>query len=146
MKGRHTTIMADVSSHTEVKMGSERGFGLVFAVVFAIVGFWPLLWGHGTVRIWALVVAAVFFALAYLAPSVLKPLNRLWFLFGMLLSKIVSPIVMGIIFFGTVTPTGLLRRLRNPDPLHQKLDKSAKSYWVIRGSDQAVGSSMRKQY
>ena len=99
--------MSELQGNTEVKMGSERGFGIVFAIVFLIIALFPLL-GDGGVRLWSVGVAAVFGGLAFLAPKVLTPLNRLWFKFGMLLSRIVSPIVMGILFFVTVTPTGLV--------------------------------------
>lgn len=136
--------MSDVTSHTEVEMGSEKGFGIVFAVVFAIIAFWPLVFhGHG-VRLWALAIAAAFLAVAFFAPHVLKPLNKLWFKFGMLLSMIISPIVMGIIFFVTVTPIGLIRRMKNPDPLNQKFDPEADSYWITR--DASSLNSMRKQF
>ncbi len=136
--------MSDVSAHTEVEMGSERSFGIVFAVVFAIIAFWSVIFHGGPVRLWALAVAAVFLVLAFVAPQVLKPLNRLWFKFGMLLSKIIGPIAMGLIFFITVTPIGLIRRRKNPDPLNQELDPNAESYWVIR--DTEMPSSMRKQF
>ncbi|MFD3191584.1 SxtJ family membrane protein [Sedimentitalea sp. HM32M-2] len=137
--------MSDVNAHTEVEMGSNRSFGLVFAAVFALIAFWPVL-GGGPVRIWALIIAAVFLALSFLAPDVLRPLNRLWFQFGMLLSKIVSPIVMGIIFFVTVTPIGLIRRIRHPDPLNQTFDPAAESYWIDRDKADLAPTSMRKQF
>lgn len=137
--------MSDVNAHTEVEMGSNRSFGLVFAGVFALIAFWPVL-GGGPVRLWALIIAAVFLAVSFLAPDVLRPLNRLWFLFGMLLSKIVSPIVMGIIFFVTVTPIGLIRRMRHPDPLNQAFDPAAESYWIDRDKAELAPTSMRKQF
>ncbi len=136
--------MSDVTAHTEVEVGSERSFGIVFAVVFAIIAFWPLVFHGNPVRLWALGVGAIFLGLAFLAPQVLKPLNILWFKFGMLLSKIVSPIVMGIIFFITVTPIGLIRRMKHPDPLNQAFDKDADSYWIVR--EPGSLTSMRKQY
>ena len=136
--------MSDVAAHTEVEMGSERSFGIVFAVVFAIIAFWSLVFHGGPIRLWALAIAAIFLVIAFVAPQVLKPLNRLWFKFGMLLSKIISPIVMGIIFFITVTPIGLIRRIKNPDPLNQAFDKDADSYWIVRDADSLT--SMRKQY
>ena len=135
--------MTDVTSHTEIELGSEKSFGIVFAVVFTVIALWPLLHGNG-VRFWALVVAAVFLAVAFLRPQVLRPLNRLWFKFGMLLSMIISPIVMGIIFFVTVTPIGLIRRIKNPDPLNQNFDPEAESYWITR--DASSMTSMRKQF
>lgn len=136
--------MSDVTSHTEVEMGSEKGFGIVFAVVFAIIALWPLVFHGNPVRLWALAVAAAFLAIAFFAPQILKPLNKVWFKFGMLLSMIISPIVMGIIFFVTVTPIGLIRRMKNPDPLNQEFDADADSYWITR--DASSMNSMRKQF
>lgn len=138
--------MTDVSAHSDVKMGSERGFGLVFACVFAIIGLWPLVFHGGGIRLWAMGLGLVFLVLAFAAPQALRPLNRAWFRFGLLLGKIVAPIVMGIIFFVTVTPIGLLRRLKNADPLGAKPDPSAKSYWVLRETETAARTSMRKQF
>ena len=137
--------MSDLQGNTEVKMGSERGFGIVFAIVFLIIALFPLL-GDGGVRLWSVGVAAVFGGLAFLAPKVLTPLNRLWFKFGMLLSRIVSPIVMGILFFVTVTPTGLIMRARGKDLLRQKMDPDAKSYWIEVDPNAATQTSMKKQF
>lgn len=128
-----------------VKAGSERAFGLVFAAVFALIGFWPLA-SAGGVRFWALVVAAAFLAAALLAPGVLKPLNRAWFAFGMLLHKIVNPLVMAFLFFTTVTPIALLMRLLGKDPLRLKLDRAAKSYWIERTPPGPEPDSMRRQF
>lgn len=136
----------DTNAHTEVKMGSERSFAQVFCVVFVIIALWPVMRGTGDLRIWAFGVAAVILFLGYVYPAALKPLNRLWFVFGMLLSRIVSPIVMGLIFFLAVTPTGLIRRLRYSDPLNQKLEKNASTYWVLRKSQDGKQTSMRKQF
>ena len=136
--------MSDVTAHTEVKVGSERSFGIVFAVVFAIIAFWPLVFHGNPVRLWALAIAAIFLVLAFVAPHVMKPLNILWFKFGMLLSKIISPIAMGIIFFVTVTPIGLIRRMKDSDPLNQNFDADADSYWITREPGDLT--SMRKQY
>ncbi len=129
----------------EVKAGSERAFGLVFAAVFALIGLWPL-FSAGGVRVWALIVAALFAAAAFLAPGALKPLNRAWFLFGMLLHKIVNPLVMALLFFTTVTPTALVMRLAGKDPLRLKFDRAAKSYWIERAPPGPEPDSMRRQF
>ncbi len=136
--------MSDIASHSKVEIGSERSFGLVFAAVFMIIALWPLVIHGNPVRLWAIAIAAVFLAAAFFAQPLLKPLNKIWFKFGMLLSMIVSPIVMGIIFFVTVTPIGLIRRLKNPDPLKQKFDGDADSYWIVR--EASSSDSMRKQF
>lgn len=128
-----------------VKAGSDRAFGLVFAAVFALIGLWPLLAGGG-IRAWALIVAATFMALGLFAPVALKPLNRVWFLFGMLLHKIVSPLAMALLFFATVTPIALLMRLIGKDPLRLKFDRAAKSYWIQRDPPGPEPESMRRQF
>ena len=123
--------MSEHSSHFEVKQGSERSFGVVFTVVFAVFGLWPLLSG-GSPRIVLLSLGAVFLVLAFLAPRVLEVPNRLWFKLGMLLGAIVAPIVMALVYFIAVVPMGLWVRARGKDLLSMKLDKSAKSYWIER--------------
>ncbi len=127
------------------KAGSERSFGIVFAVVFAIVGLWPLLDG-GAARVWALIVAAVFLAAGLLTPSLLRPLNRLWFLFGMALHKVMSPLVMGFLFYLTITPIALIMRAIGKDPLHRQFDPQAKSYWVVRDPAGPAPETMRQQF
>lgn len=128
-----------------VKAGSERGFGVVFAVVFVVVGLWPLIDG-GPVRIWALVLAALFVLAAVVAPVVLRPLNRLWFLLGLALHKVVNPLVMGVLFYLTVTPMALLMRLAGKNPLRLKFDRQAKSYWIERQPAGPAPESMRHQF
>ena len=123
-------------------MGSEKGFGIVFAILFSLIGFYPLLHG-GNVRLWALAVALILLALAFLAPKTLSVLNKLWFKLGMALGAVVAPIVMALVYFMTVVPTGLLIRLTGKDLLREKLDRNAKSYWIKR--DQPVGS-MKDQF
>lgn len=136
---------SEFSGNTEIKMGSERSFGLVFAAVFLIIALSPLT-GDGGVRIWALAVGGAFAVAALAAPDILRPLNRLWFRLGLVLNKIVSPIVMGIIFFLTVTPIALIRRARNGDPLKQKLEPDAETYWMAVDPEHAARSSMKKQF
>ncbi len=137
--------MSEFSGNTEIKMGSERSFGIVFCIVFVIVALFPLT-GDGSIRWWSLAIAAVFLGTAFVAPDVLRPLNRLWFRFGLLLNKIVSPIVMGILFFLTVTPIGLIMRLWKRDPLKQEFDAGVESYWIIVDSEHAEKSSMKNQF
>jgi hypothetical protein len=111
----------------ELKIGSNRSFGIIFFVVFMIVALWPLL-NSENVRIWSLVISIIFFFLGILNSKLLTPLNKLWMKFGLLLGKIVSPVVMSVIFFGVVTPTGLVMRIFGKDIL--KLNKNNNnSYW-----------------
>ena len=137
--------MSELSRNAEIKMGSERSFGLVFAAVFLIISLFPLL-GSGGVRWWSLAIAGVFLVAGLTFPDVLRPLNKLWFRFGLLLNKIVSPIVMGILFFLTVTPVGLLKRIGDADLLRQKFDPNAASYWIDVDREHKAQTSMRKQF
>lgn len=125
--------------------GSERGFGIVFAVVFAVIGLWPLT-NALPVRVWALGLAAGFLAAGFVAPGLLKPLNRAWFLFGLALHKIVNPLVMGLLFFFTVTPIALIMRIVGKDPLHRAFDKDATTYWIERNPPGPAPDSMRQQF
>ena len=99
-----------------------------------------------SIRLWSLGVAVVFAALGFLAPAALKPLNRAWFKFGLLLNRVVSPIVMGIVFFLTVTPIGLIMRARGNDLLSQKMDPEADSYWIEIDEETNAQSSMKRQF
>ena len=105
----------------QIRAGSPRAFGIVFAVVFAIIAFWPLI-DDGTIRQWSLLVSGGFLLTALVFPKALQPLNKLWFRFGMLLHQIVNPIVMGFLFFVTVTPIALIMRLVGKDPLLRRFD------------------------
>lgn len=135
--------MIDVQQHETVSADSERSFGIVFCVVFAIIGLWPLI-HDGDVRLWSLAIAVGFLSVGLLHPGLLKPLNILWFKFGMLIGRVVSPVVMGIIFFATVVPIGLLFRLRRKDLLHLKPDPELSSYWITR--DTETSGSMHDQF
>ena len=123
--------MSDHRANVEVKIGSERNFGIVFAVVFALVGLWPLTGGENARPIW-LLMALVFLALALFAPRVLRIPNRLWFRFGLLLGAIVAPVVMALVYVTTFVPIGLVLRLRGKDLLKMKFDREAASYWIER--------------
>lgn len=110
---------------------SDRAFGIVFTVVFLVIGLLPLFFG-GPPRLWSIAIAAIFGALALLRPALLAPLNRLWTKFGLLLHRIVSPLVLGIMFFVVITPMGLVMRAWGKDPLRLRFDRQARSYWVER--------------
>lgn len=126
-------------------MGSERGFGLVFAIVFTIIGIIPLLKG-GELRLWSLLLAAVFLGLVLIAPGILRPLNILWFKFGLLLGRIIAPIVISLLFFIAITPTALVMRLMRKDLLSLKFDRQAKSYWINRSKTENPMGSMKNQF
>jgi len=129
----------------EIHASSNRAFGLVFAAAFAVIGLLPVLFSHGAL-LWALVVSLVFLVSALVIPSVLAPLNRLWLTIGLLLHRLVSPVVLGIIFFGVVTPTGLLMRALGKDPLRLKLEPRATTYWIDRQPPGPAPESLRDQF
>ncbi len=134
------------ASHHQVKMGSERGFGVVFAVVFAIIAAWPVIFDTGAPRWWAAAVALVFLLLGLFVPRVLAPLNRAWFKFGMLLGGIIAPLVMMLVFFVAVTPTGILMRLFGKDPLRLKKAQNGGSFWIERDPEEGRARSMGDQF
>ena len=124
-----------------IKTSSNKSFGIVFFIVFVIISLYPLV-NQEDIRIWSLVIAFIFFILALLNSKILTPLNKIWTRFGLFLGNLISPIVMGIIFFFVVTPIGLLMRLFGKDVLNLKNNKSS-TYW-IKKADQK--SSMEKQF
>jgi hypothetical protein len=137
----HEALRRDETAQTS----SDRTFGLVFVVVFLAVGLLPLL-VHGGVRVWSLVVAGTLLLIALTAPAVLAPLNRLWMRFGALLHRIVSPLVLGVMFFGVITPMGLVMRARGKDPLRLRADAGASSYWVRRTPPGPARDSFKRQF
>ncbi len=143
MSRAHHEALGHESGHVEA--GSERSFGLVFAAVFLVVAIWPLV-GGGTPRWWALAPAALCAGLGLFAPRVLKPLNRAWLAFGHLLNRIVSPLVLGVMFYLVITPTGLLMRALGRDPLRLSRDPEAESYWIERRPPGPSPDSMKNQF
>ena len=124
-----------------IKLPSNRNFGIVFFVVFLIIALWPVL-KQNEIRIWSLIISFIFFVLGLINSKLLAPLNKLWFKFGILLGNIISPIVMGIVFFLVVTPTGLVMRIFRKDIL--KLKKNSNdTYWINKDN---TNSSMRNQF
>tara|TARA_Y100001970_G_C14172569_1_gene824986 strand:+ start:508 stop:894 length:387 start_codon:yes stop_codon:yes gene_type:complete len=126
----------------KIKISSNRNFGLVFFFVFLIISLWPLMY-DGQIRSWSAIVAIIFLILALINSKILAPLNRLWFKFGLLLGSIISPIVMGIVFFLVVTPIGFIMKITGKDLLKNKYDKNSKSYWINREKNI---NSMKKQF
>ena len=122
--------------------GSEKSFGIVFSIVFLIIALYPLL-NSQDIRIWAIFISAIFIFLGLIYPKTLLLPNTLWFRFGLLLGAIIAPIIMVVIYFVTVLPTGLIMHLLGKDLLKIKLDKENKSYWIIR--NEPLGS-MKKQF
>jgi len=134
--------LSETKSHIDVERGSEKSFGIVFACVFFIIAFFPLFNGE-SLRIWACIVAGIFLLLAFFAPNALTIPNMLWFKLGLFLGAVIAPIVMTLLYFIVVMPTGLFARLIGKDPLQQKRDNSKKSYWIKR--EQPI-RSMKDQF
>ena len=125
----------------EVKIGSNRSFGIVFFVVFLLVAIYPII-DDGELRLWSIIISIIFLILGLINSKILTPLNKLWFKFGIFLGKIISPLVMGIIFFLVVTPIGLLMRLSGKDLLNLKYN-SNKSYWIEKSGQKSI---MKNQF
>jgi hypothetical protein len=124
---------------------SNRSFGVVFAAVFAVIGVLPLL-SQGALRLWALAVAGAFLAAAIVVPTILGPLSRQWANFGLLLHAVVSPMILGVMYFLVITPTGLLMRVLGKDPLRLRRDRPADSYWIERRPPGPHPETFRNQF
>ena len=125
----------------DVKIGSNRSFGIVFFIVFLLIAIYPLI-NSGELRFWSLILSVFFLVLGLINSKILNPLNKLWFKFGIFLGKIISPLVMGIIFFLVVTPIGILMRLLNKDLLNLKFNNNS-SYWIEKTEPK---SKMKNQF
>ncbi len=129
----------------QVRPGSDRSFGVVFAVVFAIIGCWPLL--RGETPYWTILAIAAAFALAALvAPRLLRPLNWIWFRIGLLLHSVMSPLVMGAVFFLCVTPIGVVMRLLGKDVLALRRQAERSTYWIVRDPPGPGPDTMKNQF
>ena len=125
----------------DVKISSNRSFGIVFFVVFLTISLFPLI-NEGNLGIWSLIISIIFLILGLINSNILTPLNKIWFKFGLILGQIVSPIVMGIIFFLVVTPIGILMRILKKDLLNLKINGN-ESYWIKKSEPK---SKMRNQF
>ena len=124
-----------------IKISSNRNFGIVFFIVFLVIAFYPLINNEDT-RVWSLVISLIFLILGLLNSKILTPLNKLWFKFGLFLGKIISPAIMVIIFFLVVTPIGFVMRMLGKDLLNLKYNKD-KSYWIEKTGPK---SKMKNQF
>jgi hypothetical protein len=137
----HETLQRDEA----VQLSSNRVFGFVFVAVFLVIGLLPLV-SQGGIRLWSVIVAAALTLVALAVPDWLAPLNRLWMRFGMLLHRIVSPLVLGILFFGVITPMGVVMRLFGKDLLRLRAEPQAPSYWVQRTPPGPARDSFKHQF
>ncbi len=124
-----------------IKISSNRSFGIVFFLVFLIIGLWPML-SNGEMRIWSLVISIIFFILGILNSKILTPLNKIWFKFGIFLGNFIAPIIMGIVFFLVVTPIGILMKILKKDLINLKKNND-KSYWIDK---EDIKSKMKNQF
>lgn len=129
----------------EIQGPPDKSFGLVFSGVFGFLGLAPLLHGKGP-RLWAIGVAAAFLGAALFAPAVLSPLNRLWTRLGILLHKVTSPLLLGFVFFGVITPMGIVMRWFGRDALRLRFDKDAPCYWIERRPPGPAPDTYRNQF
>ncbi len=125
----------------DIKISSNRSFGIVFFIVFLLISIYPLI-NDEEIRIWSLIISIIFLLLGLLNSQILTPLNQIWFKFGIFLGKIISPLVMGIIFFLVVTPTGIIMRILKKDLLNLKYSDD-KSYWIKKKGPK---SKMKDQF
>ena len=125
----------------DIKISSNRSFGIVFFVVFLLIALYPLTYGE-EIRIWSAITSLIFLVSGLLNSKFLTPFNKLWFRFGIFLGKIISPVIMGIIFFLVVTPIGLIMRLLGKDLLNLKYSEN-KSYWIEKDGPE---SKMKNQF
>ena len=128
-------------SSKNIKISSNRSFGVVFFLFFFIISIFPLL-KNEDIKIWAVIIAIIFLILGLLNSSILYPLNKIWFKFGILLGNVVSPIVMGIVFFAVVTPTSLLMKILGKNLLSLKKNNK-ESYWIEKST---IKSKMKNQF
>ena len=127
--------------NNKFKLGSNKSFGIVFFIVFLAIGLWPLI-NHHEIRFWAILISLIFLILGMLNSKILTPFNKIWFKFGIFLGNFISPIVMGIIFFFVVTPTGIIMRLLRKDLINLKTNNE-KTYWLKKNND---NNNMKNQF
>ena len=135
-----------IVSHDDREPPSIKNFGITFAIVFAVIGLWPLVFRGEHPRYWAAALAIAFVGAAYLAHGILKPLNQLWFRLGMLLHRIVNPVVLGIMFLVFITPIALALRLLGKKLIPLAFESNTASYWINRDPPGPAPDSLRNQF
>ncbi len=125
----------------KIKLPSNRNFGIVFSIVFLIISLWPLL-NQNDIRIWSLIISGIFLVLGIINSKLLSFLNKIWFKFGIFLGNFIAPIVMGIVYFMVVTPTGLIMKLFGKDSLNLKKNNKD-TYWIKKDNS---NSDLKNQF
>ena len=144
-KTMNTQLHENLHRDEDVPRASERSFGILFAVVFTAIALWPIL-GGASIRWWAIYIAVIFASLALAQPRVLKPLNSAWLALGRVLHRVVSPVILALVFVTTVIPTGIFLRLTGRDPLRLKMDRKASTYWQQRDPAGPPPGSLKNQF
>jgi hypothetical protein len=144
-KASSAAFHEDYARYEPVRIGSNRSFGLVFAVVFGLLGAVGL-WRGFRATPWFLGLAGLFLLLALAFPKALAPLNRAWMAFGELLHRIVSPVILGLLYAVAIVPVGLLMRLFGKDPLRLRRDPQSTSYWIVRDPAGPPPETMSRQF
>jgi hypothetical protein len=137
----HENLHANLDS----KVASPRAFGLTFAAIFFVIGVWPSL-RHGQLRIWSLLVGSVFLIVALVLPGLLGPLNRFWSFVGSILHRVMTQILMGLVFVFAVTPVSLLRKAFGGSGLALRFDPKLDSYWIARDHAVTDAESLKRQF
>tara|TARA_B100000902_G_C26642507_1_gene589808 strand:- start:92 stop:466 length:375 start_codon:yes stop_codon:yes gene_type:complete len=124
-----------------MKANSERSFGIVFFIVFILIGLWPIL-NNQEIRVWSVIISLFFLILGIFNSPILKPLNIIWYKFGVLLGMLIAPIFIGVVYFLVVTPTGIIMRLLGKDLINLKKNNN-KSYWIKKTDSKTI---MKNQF
>ena len=132
-----------MSRKKKIKINSNRSFGLVFFVIFFIIAFWSFKGEFSQIKTFPLIISFIFLVLGIINSNILTPLNKLWFKFGLMLGRLISPVIMAFIFFLIVTPIALMMKVARKDSMGKKYNKKAKSYWLKR---QYPISTMKRQF
>ena len=143
--GRYDHTHERIHVAHEVKGASNRQFGIVIGAACAVIALLPVI-GGGMPTWWLLIVATVLVAAALIIPDILRPFNRIWTKFGLLLHRITSPVIMGLMFFVVISPIGLLLRLFKKDVLRLRWDSAAASYWIERRPAGPAPKTMSDQF
>ena len=126
----------------DIKIGSNRSFGIIFFIIFLLVSLYPLT-NDESIRYWSLIISMIFLVLGLFNSNLLSPLNKIWFRFGILLGKLISPFIMGVIFFLVVTPIGLIMKIIKKDLLNLRFRKDKETYWIEKTEPK---SKMKNQF
>jgi hypothetical protein len=130
--------------HTDVPPKQLRSFGLLVGAIFAVIGLWPAIWRHQEPRLWAIVLAGLLIVPALVFPRGLRRVYQAWMALGAGLGWINTRIILSVLFYGLVTPMGLLMRLRGKDPMRRRWQPEAETYRVVR--QPRPGSHMTHQF